>query len=115
MKTLILLVSSYLLLNAKSCDKTAVAGTPECILEMIAGFKAAPVQKPAASVYQYDYHGQKVYYVTAPCCDQFNKLYSADCNLICHPDGGITGKGDGKCPDFNQAKSNEVLIWKDDR
>jgi hypothetical protein len=35
--------------------------------------------------------------------------------LICQPDGGITGKGDGKCPDFDKNKTNEKLVWQDPR
>lgn len=115
MKIYLLIVSAMLLLDAKSCDKKAISTTPECILQMIAELQNKPKQNPAASIYQYDYQGQKVYYVNAPCCDQWNKLYTADCTVLCHPDGGITGKGDGKCTDFNTTKTNEVLIWKDDR
>ena len=29
------------------------------------------------------------------CCDQFSDLLDAEGNLIGHPDGGITGRGDG--------------------
>lgn len=115
MKILILLIGAFVLLEAKSCDKTIQDGVPDCIQQMVKDFQSKPKQNPPASIYQYDYNGQKVYYVTAPCCDQMNTLYDANCAVICHPDGGFTGKGDGKCPDFNATKSNEVLIWKDDR
>ena len=36
-----------------------------------------------------------VYYVVHQCCDQFSDLLDANGNLIWHPDGGITGMGDG--------------------
>ena len=45
----------------------------------------------------------------------FSDLYDDHCNLICHPDGGIAGGGDGSCSDFFATCKNEVLIWKDGR
>jgi hypothetical protein len=33
--------------------------------------------------------------VVHQCCDQFSNLLDAGGNLIGHPDGGITGRGDG--------------------
>ncbi|MEP7128681.1 MAG: hypothetical protein ABI729_07430 [Chitinophagales bacterium] len=115
MKIISLAIISMVLIQAKSCDKNAAGKIPECIQQMIVTYQSKPKQNPSASIYQYDYNGQKVYYVVAPCCDQLNTLYDANCTVICHPDGGFTGKGDGKCNDFNTAKTNEVLIWKDER
>ena len=104
-----------LLLEAKSCDKKNVSDVPSCIQQMITDFQAKPVQNPPASIYQYDFNGQQVYYVTAPCCDFFSDLYDQNCVLIAHPDGGFTGKGDGKAADFSKTRTNEKLIWKDER
>src|SRR4030095_4118966 len=103
-----LLLSAFVFLNAsKSCkDDDSV---PSCIQQMIKEYQSKPKQNPPAEIYQYDYNGKKVYYVKAPCCDQLNMLYDAECNIICHPDGGLTGKGDGKCPDFNSLKTNEKV------
>jgi hypothetical protein len=42
-------------------------------------------------------------------------LYDAGGDMICAPDGGLTGKGDGKCPDFLSIRKNEALVWKDTR
>nr|WP_262893218.1 hypothetical protein [Dyadobacter subterraneus] len=36
-------------------------------------------------------------------------------NLLCSPDGGITGGGDGKCLDFVKKASNQKLIWNDEK
>ena len=33
--------------------------------------------------------------VVKECCDQFSDLLDSEGNLIGHPDGGITGRGDG--------------------
>ncbi len=96
-------------------DAAAVVATPACIKEMIKGFAKAEKENPPRKIYSYTYQGKTVYYVTPPCCDFFSDLYDAECKLIGHPDGGITGKGDGKFADFETAKSNEKLIWEDKR
>lgn len=72
-------------------------------------------QNPPRQIFQYSYHNQTVYYVTPPCCDFFSELYDSNCNIIAYPDGGITGKGDGRAADFAEVRKDEKLIWKDDR
>ncbi len=86
-----------------------------CIVELIAVFEKEEKQNPPGKIYSYTYRGKTVYYVTPPCCDFFSDLYNSDCVLMGHPDGGITGKGDGKFSDFEKTKSNEKLIWEDKR
>ncbi|MBU1101268.1 MAG: hypothetical protein KKA84_12780 [Bacteroidetes bacterium] len=54
-----------------------------------------------------------VYYVPPQCCDQFSTLYDKDGNIICAPDGGITGQGDGRGSDFFAERKNKKLIWQD--
>lgn len=88
---------------------------PPCLQKKIDQYKAEEKQNPPRQVYSYVYKGQTVYYVTPPCCDFFSDLYDSSCALIGHPDGGFTGRGDGKITDFKDAKSNEKLIWKDGR
>jgi hypothetical protein len=106
--------------NGTTSADTAVASgemtdTAACIREMIAGFKNEEKQNPPRKIYSYTYKGQTVYYVTPPCCDFFSDLYDSKCKLIGHPDGGITGKGDGKFTDFEKTKTNEKLVWEDTR
>jgi hypothetical protein len=91
------------------------ANTPLCLNEQINQLKSKPATNPAATVWQYEYNGQTVYYIPPSCCDVMSQLYDNNCNLICNPDGGITGAGDGKCSDFFNKRKNEKLIWKDDR
>ncbi len=74
-----------------------------------------PVANPPASLVQYGYKGQVVYYVPPRCCDIFSDLYDSDGNIIGHPDGGITGQGDGRVPDFLTERENERIVWKDQR
>ena len=88
---------------------------PPCINSLIDGFKREDVKSPPRSVYQYTYKDQIVYFVPAICCDFYSDLYDENCQLLGHPDGGYTGKGDGTYTDFKDVRSNERLIWKDDR
>ncbi len=83
--------------------------------DLIAEFESEPVGNPPQSIWRYEYKSQIVYYVPAQCCDMFSTLYDADGEVICAPSGGIDGRGDGKCPDFNQERKNEMLIWEDPR
>ena len=103
------------LLDPKTCNKKQADGIPQCMQQMITDYQNRPVQNPSAEFYEYDYKGQKVFYMKPPCCDQLSKLYDSNCNFICSPDGGIIGKGDGKCTDFFTERKNEKLIWKDPR
>lgn len=82
---------------------------------MIKKYAKEEKQNPPKSIYSYQYNGQKVYYVTPPCCDFFSELFDSNCKLMGNPDGGFSGKGDGKFPDFHQKKTNEKLVWEDQR
>ena len=88
---------------------------PDCLREMIKTFASEVKQNPPRKIYSYTYQGKTVYYVTPPCCDFFSDLYDSGCKLMGHPDGGITGKGDRKFPDFVISRTNEKLIWEDKR
>lgn len=105
--------------NNETNTDTLIAGTkrslPLCIEKMIAQYKSEEKQNPPRSIYQYRYKGSTVYYVTAPCCDFFSDVYDSTCKMIGHPDGGFTGKGDGSMTDFMLLRTDEVLIWKDER
>lgn len=70
---------------------------------------------PPAKIYRYTYNNQEVYYLTSRCCDIPGQLYDREGNILCEPDGGITGRGDGRCPDFFEKRTNETLIWEDKR
>ena len=86
-------------------------GLPTCIKNKIDSFKAKDAHERPQKVVEYLYKGKKVYYVVMPCCDFFNEVYDAKCNFLGSPDGGFTGKGDGKLPDFFAAAKGEKLIW----
>lgn len=93
----------------------ALSAVPACVGKLIEKFSAEEKQNPPRKIFSYSYKGKTVYYVPAICCDFFSDLYDAECNLIGHPDGGFTGKGDGKIPDFDKERSNEMLLWEDKR
>ncbi len=88
---------------------------PDWIKALITKYQNEPVGNPPQSIWRYDYNGRTVYYVPPQCCDQFSTLYDANGNEICAPDGGITGRGDGRCLDFFQERKNERFIWMDSR
>jgi hypothetical protein len=73
---------------------------PLCIDEIIAKAKKEQPPIQADKVELYDWNGKQVYLISWQCCDFFNEVYDRDCKRICAPTGGITGKGDGNCPDF---------------
>lgn len=49
------------------------------------------------------------------CCDLKSDLYDANGNLICHPDGGYAGTGDGKCQEFFAERKDGRQLWDDTR
>lgn len=110
---LIFSAAALSLLLAGKCDKDEKI--PDCITQRIDQIKAKDKWNPPAEVNQYTYKGQTVYLFSSNCCDQYNEVYDANCNYICAPTGGITGKGDGKCADFSAAAKHIRLVWKDDR
>jgi hypothetical protein len=105
------------------CGATAPLGgpasghtpVPAAVAALIHELETQPVANPPAYVASYDYAGQIVYYVPPRCCDIFGDLYNAAGQVICHPDGGLTGRGDGRCPDFLSQRTNETIIWRDPR
>jgi|SRR5690606_3977041 len=107
-------VTLGILLNVQTCDKKN-----DFVAQKMKELKSKPVYNPPASIWQWEYKDSTYYYVTADCCDRFNELYNTNGDLICHPDGGYTGRGDGKCPfDIFSADTvnlKRTLVWKDDR
>jgi hypothetical protein len=114
MKTHFLVLITAVILLA-GCSSTTQFMNPAWVDALIKQFEGDPVGNPPQSIWSYDYNGHVVYFVPAQCCDQYSSLYDASGNVICAPDGGFTGKGDGKCPDFFDQRVNEQLIWKDPR
>lgn len=93
-------------------DSTA---RPQWLQRRIQNILATRKRNPIIRISRYQYEGQTVYYETAPCCDQQSTLYDVEGKILCHPEGGITGRGDGKCTNFDKRKTNEQLVWQDPR
>ena len=101
--------------NSSKAKTAATNKLPTCIEDKITALKAQPKTNPPAEVHQYTYKGQTVYLFSSPCCDQYNMLYDEQCNVLCAPSGGLTGKGDRKCTDFADSATLVKTVFKDDR
>ena len=100
-----------------SCTKNVLQTTqvPLCIQQKIETFKSEPKGNPPQSVIQYIYHEKKVFYIPAQCCDQYSNVFDDKCNLLGHPNGGFTGKGDGTPVNFFEDARDAKIIWNDNR
>ena len=88
-------------------------------MQVIRAIAAAQVDKNAAraepvTIRKYVIGGRSYYYVPAPCCDRFNRLYTADGVYLCAPDGGATGGGDAqqKCPHIRLPGQPNWIVWR---
>ena len=113
MKYIALLLAIPFLSESKCSSKNST--TPACIEQKITEIKAQPKWNPPAEVNEYMYKDKRVFLFSSPCCDQYNMLYDENCTALCAPSGGFTGKGDNKCPDFNEMAKHVRLVWKDER
>jgi len=117
MKNSIKIVAGLFLssLAIMSCtDLELEKDVPNCIKQKIKKIQKEDVHNPPSSVWEWKVDSDTYYYITSDCCDQYNYLFDENCNVICAPDGGFTGTGDGNCPDF-KAEIEKTLIWEDDR
>lgn len=106
-KLLVTLMLCGLLSGA--CKKHPVVNN--CIQQIIAA-DGMYAQTNYHSIDAYTYNGKTVYLLTSECCDFYNILLDENCNVLCAPSGGITGKGDGGCADFFAKASFVKQIWK---
>ena len=106
------LLVSILIIACKKVDLKK--DVPNCIEIKIQKIANKAVQNPPAKIWEWQVNGQRFYYFTSDCCDQYNYLYDDNCNIVCAPDGGFTGGGDGRCPQFN-GQIEKILVWEDDR
>jgi hypothetical protein len=100
------------LLSSLSSAKPEI---PTCIQKKIDSILAGPVLNPPTRISKYLYRGKMTYLWSSSCCDQFDPLYDGECNRICAPSGGKTGRGDGRCTDFRQTATLLGNVWVDPR
>ncbi|MDQ6844939.1 MAG: hypothetical protein M3Z92_11385 [Bacteroidota bacterium] len=89
----------------------AVNNMPDCLRIKIKSMTADPAEGSPQSVSSFTYKQQTVYYVVSPCCDKYNVVYDSACNILGYPDGGFTGKGDGKMMDFRTEATDKKIVW----
>ncbi len=106
MTTLICRVLSILLIVValSGCDNNDTS-LPDCVKEMQIS------SDPPIEIWEWRYPNKTYYYLVSPCCDQYNPLFSEDCEFVCAPDGGLSGTGDGTCPDLS-GEVTKRLLWK---
>jgi hypothetical protein len=109
-----MVIAIMMVCQSQSCKKDSVK-LPACIQDKIEAIKQQARYNPPATVYRYKYMDKYVFLFSSDCCDQFNYLYDMNCNMVCAPTGGITGRGDNRCPNFKTLASEETLIWRDER
>ena len=85
---------------------------PGCLKTKIESMSANPSEGTPQSVTRYHYKGQVVYYMVLACCDKYNIVYDSACNILGYPDGGYTGKGDGKMTDFKNEAGEGKVVWE---
>ncbi|REE83065.1 hypothetical protein BX611_0345 [Lutibacter oceani] len=110
----ILFLAAVLFLLISCNDSDLEIAVPSCIKNKIEIIKNNEISNPPTQIWKWETDDETYYYITSDCCDQYNYLYANNCEIICAPDGGFTGNGDGNCPIF----SNEIiktLIWEDNR
>ena len=115
MKSALFTLVIFLTIAAEKCKKDSEQKIPPCIQQKIDAIKKEPKWNPPAEVYEYRYNDRRLFYFTSNCCDQYNVVYDEKCNYVCAPSGGISGKGDMKCADFNEKAEKIRLVWKDER
>lgn len=115
MKSILFGLVMFLTIAAKKCGKNGKEKIPSCIQQKIEQIKKEPKWNPPAEVREYSYKGKHVFYFSSNCCDKYNEVYDENCNYVCAPSGGYTGKGDMKCPDFKENAKEIRLVWKDER
>lgn len=96
-------------------DDDIPEGLPSWLVVKIMEFQNQPPTNPPIVITRWLYTGMTVYYIPPYCCDIFSELYNEVGDLLCAPSGGITGLGDGKCPDFFDLRTDGETVWQDNR
>lgn len=93
---------------------TVIPGVPSCVASKADELRSEPLRNPPAEIWEWKTATRTYYYIPPYCCDQFSYLLDEECNVVCSPDGGITGMGSGNCPDLDNGIEKK-LVWRDER
>ena len=109
------LVFTFIITLLTGCPTDDVSEEiPTCIENKIATILNNEVTNPPTQIWKWEVDSKTYFYITADCCDQFNYLYTTNCEIVCAPDGGFSGNGDGNCPTFT-SEIKKTLVWEDQR
>ncbi|MEP6615000.1 MAG: hypothetical protein ABJA57_00405 [Ginsengibacter sp.] len=109
---MILLLVSFLFSCAAHRTGAGMRMLPSCLDAKIKTMAMDPSQGLPQSVTRYSYKQEAVYYMVSACCDKYNIVYDSACNIIGYPDGGLTGRGDGKMTDFRVEATEGKVVWE---
>ncbi len=88
---------------------------PEWIQKKIKAYLAKGVANPPGEIVSYKYQDKTVYFTPVPNPGGMSSLFDEEGELLGHPNGGFTGRGDGNFADFPRAATERTVIWKDPR
>jgi hypothetical protein len=91
-RALLLLVATAL--SACATSREQPAGEAPSLAEV---FELALASRPETLI-RHLISDRVYYYALSGCCDQLNPVFDAEGKYVCAPDGGFTGRGDGRCP-----------------
>ena len=109
---MLVIVSAALVACGASGSGSDPRPLPAPVANLIHELQTHPPANAPAYVASYRYRDQIVYYVPPRCCDIFSDLYDASGQLMCHPDGGLAGHGDGRCDDFLGQRTRDTILWR---
>ena len=86
---------------------------PDWLVKMIKGYETSG--RGPQNICSYKYQEKRVYFVPSSGGDQFSTVYDSDGNVLGHPTGGFTGRGDGKMGDFLKTATERTVVWEKPR
>ncbi len=98
--------------GASPTQRAEVAGLPDWLRIRLADYDAQTGAAAPRVVYEVRYGDGVAYFTKAGCCDQLDPLVDARGVLVCYPSGGITGRGDGKCPGALPPVAGWREVWR---
>ena len=84
---------------------------PSWLIKRIKTFESGPANHAPYGIWQITHNGRPAYYFRSPCCDQYNPLIDDTGVVMCNPDGGKSGKGDGRCSNPADPNTKVRLVW----
>ncbi|UFH53973.1 DUF6970 domain-containing protein [Spirosoma sp. KNUC1025] len=108
-----ILAALLVLLFSASChhEELTPKDLPACIQSIISQNGSWRSGDRLIAIYRYKYQKRYVYLGISDCCDFYNFLFDNNCQILCAPNGGFSGGGDGKCPDFSKEATEQTEIW----